>query len=169
MIERSRPVPPEKPSDPRHPRPELLECLPLMALPLIGFFVPWGVTRGVGWVIQGFVTDWRGRFPVEVERADADASKPGQSASVAGRSRLVGHSSGGFAMKTIDVLAVLNFLVLLALLWQVTALSTALDRFESNVVGPRACRSRGGAISEIMNKLDDIETSLGSIEAAADR
>lgn len=43
------------------PLPGLLDYSKLLAFPLLGFLLPWGTVRVVGWVVIGFVLDWRGK------------------------------------------------------------------------------------------------------------
>ncbi|MDA1315899.1 MAG: hypothetical protein O2968_21455 [Acidobacteria bacterium] len=60
-ISGSRPVPPVKPCDPRKSRPGFLPYLGVIALPLVGFLIPWGTVRSINWVVMGFITDRRGK------------------------------------------------------------------------------------------------------------
>lgn len=51
-----RPEQPEKPVV-----PDSGYYLLVIALPILGFLIPWGTVRVVGWVVMGFVFDWRGK------------------------------------------------------------------------------------------------------------
>jgi len=57
----SQPNAPTEPPRPRRRQPGILAWLGILSLPIVGFLIPWGTLRVVGWVIIGFVLDWRAK------------------------------------------------------------------------------------------------------------